>query len=112
MKEIKAYIRPERADDVIAALESSDVPGLTVIDVSVLGNWVDPDKTKLSMEYCDRYCSSVKIELICEDEDVEKFISKISETAHTGKKGDGKIFVSELTHAVSIRTGERGSNAI
>ena len=53
------------ADRVMSALEIAGVKGMTVIDVSALGEWVDPKKSKLSIEYCEKYCSSVKIELVC-----------------------------------------------
>lgn len=112
MKEIKAYIRPETADRVIAKLESAGVRGMTVIDVSTLGGWADPENSKLSIEYCEKYCSSVKIELVCNDVDANKYIEIILETAHTGRKGDGKIFVSDITDSVSIRTGLHGDKAL
>ena len=112
MKEIKAYIRPEMIDRVISELEAAGVKGMTVIDVSSLGGWTDPEKSKLSIEYCEKYCSSVKIELVCEDNEVEKFIDVILEKAHTGRKGDGKIFVSDITDSISIRTKKHGAEAL
>lgn len=112
MKEIKAYIRPSMADRVISALELADVPGMTVIDVSTIGKWADPERSKLSMEYCEKYCTTVKIELVCDDKDVEKFSNVIIEKARTGKKGDGKIFISEITESISIRTKKHGVEAI
>lgn len=112
MKEIKAYIRPEMADRVISALELAGVPGMTVIDVSTLGGWTDPEKSKLSIEYCEKYCSTVKIELVCSDNDAEKFIKIIIEKAHTGRKGDGKIFITDIKSAFSIRTGLKNEKAI
>jgi nitrogen regulatory protein PII len=112
MKEIKAYIRPEMIDNVLSALEQAGVKGMTVIDVSLLGNWADPEKSKLSIEYCERYCSTVKIELVCEDSEYEKFVDIILKKAHTGQKGDGKIFVSDITESISIRTKKRGAEAL
>ncbi|GAB4298230.1 MAG: P-II family nitrogen regulator [Ignavibacteriaceae bacterium] len=112
MKEIKAYIRPSMADRVISALELAGVPGMTVIDVSTLGKWTDPERSKLSMEYCEKYCTTVKIELVCEDKDLDKFINIIADKARTGNKGDGKIFVSDITGAFSIRTKKHGAEAI
>jgi nitrogen regulatory protein P-II 1 len=100
------------ADRVISALELAEVPGMTVIDVSTLGKWADPERSKLSMEYCEKYCTTVKIELVCEDKDVEKFVNIIIEKARTGKKGDGKIFVSSISDTISIRTKEKGHLAI
>lgn len=112
MKEIKADIRPSMADGVISALELADLPGMTIIDVSTLGKWADAERSKLSMEFCEKYCTTLKIELVCEDSDAEKFINIISEKARTGSKGDGKIFVSEISDALSIRTNLHGAEAI
>ena len=112
MKEIKAYIRPKMADRVFSALELAGVKGMTIIDVSTIGDWADPEKSKLSIEYCDKYCSSVKIELVCDNEDVEKYVDIILENAHTGQKGDGKIFISDISESISIRTKERGQNSL
>jgi len=112
MKEIKAYIRPDMADRVLSALEISGIKGMTVIDVSTLGGWIDPEKSKLSIEYCEKYCSAVKIELVCSDEDVEKFTNIILVKAHTGNHGDGKIFVSDITESISIRTKRKGVEAL
>ena len=112
MKEIKAYIRPEMGDRVISELEANGVKGMTILDVSTLGGWTDPENSQLSIEYCEKYCGSLKIELACEDNDAEKFINVILEKAHTGRKGDGKIFVSDITDSISIRTKQRGAEAL
>lgn len=112
MKEIKAYIRPDMADRVLSALENAGVKGMTIIDVSTLGGWTDPEKTKLSIEYCEKYCNAVKIEMVCDNEDVEKFVKIVLDKAHTGQKGDGKIFVSDISEAYSIRTKLKGAEAI
>ena len=112
MKEIKAYIRPEIADRTLSALEMAGVKGMTIIDVSSLGDWADPKKTKLSIEYCEKYCSAVKIEMVCTDEEAEKYINMILEKAHTGQKGDVKIFISDISDSISIRTKERGQNSL
>jgi nitrogen regulatory protein P-II 1 len=112
MKEIKAYVRPGMADRVISELESAGIKGMTILDVSTLGGWIDPEKSKLSMEYCEKYCSSLKIELVCEDSEVNKFVNIILEKAHTGDKGDGKIFVSDVIDSISIRTKKHGTEAL
>ena len=100
------------ADRVMSALEIAGVKGMTVIDVSALGEWVDPKKSKLSIEYCEKYCSSVKIELVCADEEAEKYSNIILEKAHTGRNGDGKIFISDISDSISIRTKEKGIKAL
>lgn len=112
MKEIKTYIRPSAADRVISALEIAGAKGMTVIDVSTIGGWADPENSKLSIKYCERYSSSIKIELVCSDDDLEKLVSVILDKSHTGRKGDGKIFVSDITEAISIRTKQRGAEAL
>ena len=112
MKEIKAYIRPDMAERVISTLEQGGVTGMTVIDVSTLGGWTDPERSKLSIEFCEKYCSTVKIELVCADEEAEKYSNIILEKAHTGRNGDGKIFISDISEAISIRTKEKGIKAL
>jgi nitrogen regulatory protein P-II 1 len=112
MKEIKAYIRPSIAERVISALEIAGVSGMTIIDVSTLGKWADPERSRLSIEYCDKYCTTVKIELVCEDKDLDKFVKIVEDKAHTGEKGDGKIFVSDISDSISIRTKMHGAEAI
>lgn len=99
-------------DGVISALELAGVPGMTVIDVSTIGKWADPERSRLSIEFCDKYCTSVKIEMVCSDEELEKFVNIILNKAYTGKKGDGKIFISDISDAISIRTKQRGADAI
>lgn len=112
MKEIKAYIRPERADTVISHLEAIGIDGMTVIDVSLLGSWADKKGLNISIEYCQRYSKACKIELVCPDDLVEIVIGSILDHAHSGQPGDGKIFVGNVEDAVSIRTKNRGTDAL
>jgi nitrogen regulatory protein P-II 1 len=112
MKEIKFYIRPEVAERVINELEIAGAGGMTVIDVSTIGGWADPEKSMLSIEYCEKYCSSVKIELICTDDNLQKFVNIILDKAYTGRKGDGKIFVSDIIEAYNIRTKNQQDEAL
>ncbi len=112
MKEIKAYIRPERADTVISHLEAIGISGMTVIDVSLLGSWADKKELNISIEYCDRYSKACKIELICSDDLAEIVIGSILDHAHSGQPGDGKIFVTNVEDAVSIRTKMHGIDAL
>ena len=112
MKEIKAYIRPEQVDDVILALEKEGVQGMTIIDVDVLGELTDPRRARFSSKYVEKYSRVVKIELICPAADVETIVEAILSAARTGHPGDGKIFVSNIDEAISIRTGKYGHEAI
>ena len=112
MKEIKAYIRLIKAEDVIHALEKAGVPGFTAIEVKAIGSAVEPERTKFSIEYAEKISPITKIELVCKDEDVVRIVDIIKETAYTGHKGDGIIFVSDVNEAIKIRTGEKGSAAL
>ncbi len=73
-----------------------------------LADGLTPETSMLSIKCCDRYCSSVKIELVCLDEEAERFANIILEKAHTGRKGDGKIFISKVNTAISISTNKIG----
>lgn len=112
MKEIKAYIRLAKAEEVIHALREADIPGLTVIDVRAVGAAVEPEKAKYSIEYVERISPITKLEVICKDEDVERLCKVIREKAYTGRKGDGMIFVSDVEKCIKIRTGEQGEGAL
>lgn len=112
MKEIKAYIRLNKAEEVIHALEEAGVPGLTAIEVKAVGAAVEPERAKFSIEYVERISPITKVEVVCKDRDVGRLVDIIKETAYTGHKGDGIIFVSGVDYAVKIRTGEWGELAL
>ena len=106
MKEIKAYIRHEMADLVIEKLEEAGVKGMTLLDANALAEWADKDAFSFSIEYVQKYTRVVKIEMICNDDDSDKLVNVISKYAHTGKSGDGWVFVTPVEKAVRIKTGE------
>ncbi len=106
MKEIKAYIRKDRADLVIQKLEEAGVKGMTVLDASALAEWADKKAFSFSIEYIQKYSTVVKIELICEDQEVDNLSSVIAEFGKTGTRGDGWVFVSNIEKSIRIRTGE------
>jgi nitrogen regulatory protein P-II 1 len=108
MKEIKAYIRKEKAEVVIQKLEEAGVPGMTILDAAALAKWADEEFFSYSIEYVQKYSSVVKIELICEKEKTDQLISIIKTYGRTGRSGDGWIFVSDIEKAVRIRNGEEG----
>jgi nitrogen regulatory protein P-II 1 len=112
MKEITAYLRPDRADDVIRALEEVGVSGMTVIDVAAMAGWSDPRMKRYSTRYTARYCQVVKLELICTTKMVDTLVDIIRREGYTGHPGDGKIFISTIDQAISIRTGEEGQAAV
>lgn len=113
MKLITAFIKRRRLSEVTLALHDIDgLTGASVSDVRGFGRGrakEAPDKvTDETLDYLPR----VKIEIACPDELAERVVSVIEQTAKTGLRGDGKIYVSEIGQAVRISTGERGSAAI
>jgi nitrogen regulatory protein P-II 1 len=79
---------------------------MTLLDANALAAWADKEAFSFSIEYVQKYTKVVKIELICNNEDSDKLIDVITKYAHTGKSGDGWIFVSPVEKAVRIKTGE------
>ncbi len=106
MKEIKAYIRHNKAEIVIEKLEEAGVNGMTVLDANALAEWADSEAFSFSIKYVQKYSSVVKIELICNDEETEQLVNVTSKYAKTGQSGDGWIFVSDIEKSVRIKTGE------
>ena len=82
---------------------------MTIIDVMALGkSMIDPEHYKYSIECVDKYSDVAKIEIICADEDAKEIIDVIQKQSYSGETGDGVIFVSEVSQAIKIRTGESG----
>lgn len=112
MKLITAVIKPFKLDDVRNALADIGVQGLTVTEVKGFGRQKGHTELYRGAEYVIDFLPKVKLELAVDDEIVDSAIDVITQSAQTGKIGDGKIFVSPLEEVVRIRTGERGSDAI
>lgn len=112
MKEIKAYIRVIKAEDVIHAIEDAGVPGFTAIEVKAIGAAIEPERARYSIDYDEKISLITKIEVVCKDGDVERLVNIIQEKAYTGHRGDGIIFVSDVARAVKIRTGEKDDDAL
>jgi nitrogen regulatory protein P-II 2 len=107
-----ALIKPFKLDDVRAALADVGVQGITVTEVKGFGRQKGHTELYRGAEYVVDFLPKVKLELAVDDEQVDRVVEAIIETARTGKIGDGKIFVAELGQAVRIRTGEAGSRAL
>jgi nitrogen regulatory protein P-II 1 len=107
MKEIKAYVRRFLAEDVVRGLRKMGGPRLTAIDVEGLGDEVGGPDGEISSELASTYTAMVKLELICEDEGVDRFVDEIRRVGCTGRKGDGLVAVSNLESVWGIRTGEQ-----
>ena len=112
MKKIEAIIRHFKLDDVKDALNRSGIKGMTVTEVSGFGRQKGHSEMYRGAEYVVDFIPKIKIEVVVPAESASKVIETICDTARTGNVGDGKIFVSELTDVVRIRTGEKGEPAI
>jgi nitrogen regulatory protein P-II 1 len=102
MKEIKAYIRPEISHRVIEQLKNNGATNISIVKVKGLGLFEDPTTEKYDMEFIEKSSEMYKLELICLDEEEEKFIQTIKREAYTGKPGDGAIFVSNIQKGIKI----------
>ena len=112
MKEITAIIKPFKLDEVREALAEVGVTGLTVTEVKGFGRQKGHTELYRGAEYVVDFLPKVKVELVIDDGLVDTAVDAIIKAAHTGKIGDGKIFVLPCEEAVRIRTGERGDSAL
>ena len=112
IKKIEAIIKPFKLDEVKDALHAIGVQGLTVIEAKGFGRQKGHTELYRGAEYVVDFLPKVKIEIVLEASQVDRAIEAISEAAHTGRIGDGKIFVSPIEDVIRIRTGERGVDAI
>jgi len=112
MKKIEAIIKPFKLDDVKEALFEVGISGITVSEVKGHGRQQGHTELYRGAEYVVDFLPKIKIELVVKDEDLEKVIETIQESARTGKIGDGKIFVMPVEKAIRIRTGEEDEEAI
>ena len=112
MKKIEAIIRHFKLDDVKDALNSLGIKGMTVTEVSGFGRQKGHAEMYRGAEYVVDFIPKLKLEVIVAAEDAAGVIETICSVARTGQVGDGKIFVSDLTDVIRIRTGETGDPAI
>ena len=112
MKLITAIIKPFKLDEVREALSEVGVQGITVTEVKGFGRQKGHTELYRGAEYVVDFLPKVKIEVAIEEPGLDSAVEAISKAAHTGKIGDGKIFVSDLGQAIRIRTGETGKDAL
>jgi nitrogen regulatory protein P-II 1 len=112
MKKVEAIIKPFKLDDVREALSAAGITGMTAIEVKGFGRQKGHTELYRGAEYVVDFLPKVKIELVLADDQVDGCINAITAAARTGKIGDGKTFVSEVTRVVRIRTGEEDEAAI
>jgi nitrogen regulatory protein PII len=112
MKIVTAIIKPFRLDDVRNALSEVGIQGMTVSEVKGFGRQRGHTELYRGAEYVVDFLPKAKIEVAVADDRVEEIIEAITNSARTGKVGDGKIFVTPLEQAIRIRTGETGDSAL
>ncbi len=112
MKQIIAIIKPFKLDDVREALSNVGIRGMTVTEVKGFGRQLGHTESYRGAEYAVDFLPKIKIGLVVTDEMVEEVIEAILKSAHTGKVGDGKIFVAPIEQVIRIRTGERDEEAV
>ena len=112
MKKIEAIIKPFKLDDVKEALQEVGLQGITVTEAKGFGRQKGHTELYRGAEYVVDFLPKVKIELVIEDSMLEQAIDAIKQAAHTGRIGDGKIFILPVEDAIRVRTGETGSDAI
>ena len=112
MKLIMAIVKPFKLDDVREALVSAGVEGLTVSEVKGYGRQKGQTEIYRGAEYQINFLPKVKLECVVDDAQAGKVVEAIKAAAATGKIGDGKIFVLDVSEAVRIRTGETGAAAL
>lgn len=109
---VTAIVKPHKLVEVKEALQVAGVQGLTISEVKGFGRQGGHTETYRGAEYSIDFVPKVKIEVLAPDAEVEKIARVIAEAAQTGKIGDGKIWVTPVTHAQRIRTGELGADAL
>ncbi|MBC8790496.1 MAG: P-II family nitrogen regulator [Alphaproteobacteria bacterium] len=112
MKMVVAIIKPFKLDEVREALTALGVQGLTVTEVKGFGRQKGQTEIYRGAEYSVSFLPKVKVEIAVTDSLVERVVESIQKSANTGKIGDGKIFVLDVSHAVRIRTGETNAEAL
>ncbi len=112
MKKIEAIIKPFKLDDVKDALNDINIQGITVTEVKGFGRQKGHTEVYRGAEYVVDFLPKIKLEIIVRDDQVREIVEAVQRAAHTGRIGDGKIFVTPVDEVMRIRTGEVGESAI
>ena len=112
MNKIEAIIKPFKLDEVKEALSELGIQGMTVTEVKGFGRQKGHTELYRGAEYVVDFLPKIKIEIVVADDKVAEAIKAVAEAARTGRIGDGKIFVTSISEALRIRTGETGDEAL
>lgn len=112
VKKIEAIIRHFKLDDLKETLVAEGIKGMTISEVRGFGRQRGHTETYRGAEYNTEFMPKVKVEIAVDDEDLNRIVSAVMRVARTGQVGDGKIFVTELSQCIRIRTGETRKDAV
>lgn len=112
MKLVTCIVRPDKLDAVTNALDKQHIVGMTVSDVRGFGRQKGQVEHYRGGEYTIRFISKIRIDIVVQDQDVDKVLKIVADSARTGNVGDGKAFVTPVEDALRIRTGEKGTSAL
>lgn len=112
MKKVEAIIKPFKLDQVKEALHEVGVSGITVTEVKGFGRQKGHTELYRGAEYVVDFLPKIKLEIVVPDTLADQTVEAITVAAQTGRIGDGKIFVSEITRAIRVRTGEQDEDAV
>jgi len=112
MKKVEAIIKPFKLDDVREVLSELGITGMTVTEVKGFGRQKGHTELYRGAEYVVDFLPKVKVEIVVKDDQLDACIEAITNSARTGKIGDGKLFVTPVDQVIRIRTGETGEDAI
>ena len=112
MKLITAIVKPFKVDDVKDALKEAGVAGMTITEVKGFGRQSGHTEVYRGAEYTVDFVPKVKFEILCAADDAERLAGIIADASRTGKIGDGKIWTTDLTSVLRVRTGEKDGDAI
>lgn len=112
MRLVTAVLKPFKLDDVKEALQSGGINGMTVSDAQGFGRQRGHTEVYRGAEYQIDFVPKIRLEVLVDDDDVDRVVSIITDAARTGRIGDGKVWITPVEELVRIRTGERGTDAL
>ncbi|MFP3944259.1 MAG: P-II family nitrogen regulator [Alphaproteobacteria bacterium] len=112
MKKLEAIIKPFKLDEVKEALQEVGLTGMTVTEARGFGRQKGHTELYRGAEYVVDFLPKIKLELVLAEDQVDRAVEAIRQAAHTGRIGDGKIFISPVEQVIRIRTGETGRDAV
>ncbi len=112
MKLITALVKPARVDDIKTALQANGIQGMTVSQASGFGRQKGHKEVYRGAEYNVDFIPKVRVEILVDDDDLDRILDLVVSTANSGAIGDGKVWVTPVETVVRVRTNERGSDAL